>query len=81
MKRITTTPYHPQANGVIERLNATVLNLLRILGQNNVGIWDTILSIATFLIIVHFIEVSGPLYLMYLRDPCFPLEMIKEEKT
>ena len=48
MKHITTTPYHPQANGVIERSNGTVLNILRTLVQYNVSIWDTMLPIATF---------------------------------
>ena len=47
MKYITTTPYHPQGNGVKERSNGIVLNMLRTLVQDNVSIWDTILPIAT----------------------------------
>ena len=48
MKHITTIPYHPQANSVIERSNDTVLNILRTLVQDNVSIWETMLPIATF---------------------------------
>ena len=48
MNHITTTPDHPQVNGVIERSNGTVLNILRTLVQDNVSIWDTMIPIATF---------------------------------
>ena len=46
MKHITTTPYHPQANGVI-KINGIVLNILHTLVQDNVGVLDTMLTIAT----------------------------------
>ena len=83
MKHTITTPYHPQANGVIERSNGTVLNILRTLVQDNVSIWDTMLPIATFAYNTAFHRSlqDSPFFLMYLRDPCFPFEITKEEKT
>ncbi|XP_045102251.1 uncharacterized protein LOC123498844 [Portunus trituberculatus] len=36
MKYVITTPYHPQANGVIESSNATLRNILRTMVQDNV---------------------------------------------
>ena len=78
MKHITSTPYHPQANEVIKRSNGTVLNILRTLVQDNVSIWDTMLPIATFAYSTAF---HRTFFLMYLRDPSFPFEIMKEEKT
>ena len=48
MTHVTPTPYLPQTNGVIERSNGTILNILRTLLPDNVRIWDTMLPIATF---------------------------------
>ena len=83
MKHITTTPYHPQANDLIERSNGTVLNILRTLVQNNISIWDTMLPIAIFAYNTAFHRSlqDSPFFLMYLRDPCFPFEIMKEEKA
>ena len=83
MKHITTTSYYPQANGVIEKSNGTVLDILRTLMQDNVSIWDTMLPIATFAYNTAFHRSlqDSPFFLMYLRDPCFPFEIMKEGKN
>ena len=39
IEHITTTPYHPQANGRVERLNSIVLTTLRKLAQENASSW------------------------------------------
>ena len=39
IEHITTTPYHPQANGRVERLNSIVLTALRRLAQENASSW------------------------------------------
>ena len=81
IKHLTTTPYHPQANGVIERSNGTVLNILHTLVQDNVSNWYTMLLIATFAYNTAFHRnlQDSTFFLMYLRDPCFPFEIMKEE--
>ena len=51
--------------------------------QDNVSIWDTMLPIAIFAYNTAFHRSlqDSPFFLMYLRDPCFPFEIMKEEKT
>ena len=51
--------------------------------QDNISIWDTMLPIATFAYntVFHRSLQDSPFFLMYLRDPCFPFEIMKEEKT
>ena len=82
MKHVTTTPYHPQANGVIERCNGTVINILRTLIEDNVSIWDTMLPIAVFAYNSGYNRTikDSPFYLMYLRDPLAPFEVLKEQR-
>lgn len=83
IKHIKITPYHPQANGVIERSNATIINILRTLVQDNVSIWDTMLPLTAFAYncAYHRSIRDSPFYLMYLRDPPLPFEIMKEEKV
>ena len=82
-KHNTTTAYHPQANGIVERSNATLINILRTLVQDNISIWDTMIPIATFAYnsAFHNTLKESPFFLMYLRDPTIPFEIMKKEKV
>ena len=83
MTHIHTTPYHLQANGVFERCNGTVINILRTLIEDNRSIWDTMLPIAVFAYNTGYNRTikDSPFYLMYLRDPLVPFEVFKETHT
>ncbi len=44
----TTTPYHPQANGFVERLNHTLADMLSMYVNSKHTNWDEILPYITF---------------------------------
>jgi Integrase zinc binding domain/Integrase core domain len=49
IQHITTTAYHPQANGLVERMNQTIKNILSKLTENTED-WDLYLNSALFAI-------------------------------
>ena len=44
MKRLQTTPYHPQTNGLVERLHQTIMQMIRKLGENKKANWPSHLA-------------------------------------
>ncbi|KAK3098880.1 hypothetical protein FSP39_023928 [Pinctada imbricata] len=48
VKGVTTSPYHPQANGKTERFNATLKSILKKLCATESEEWDTFLPYALF---------------------------------
>ena len=74
MQHAKITAFHPSANGVIERANYTIINILRTLVEGNVSIWDQMLEVATFAYntAYHRTIKETPFYLLFLRDPGHP---------
>ena len=75
IKRCFTTPYHPQTDGMVERFNRTLAQMLSNYVDRNQKNWDVFLPYVIFAYRtnVHSSTLETPFYLMYGRDPLLPL--------
>ena len=81
IRHIITTVYHPQGNGLTERVNQTVKNTLAKAVQSQGGDWDLYLSSALFAIRTMKQETTKftPFELTYGRKAKQPVDQIIEE--
>ena len=80
VSRHITTPYHPQANGQIERVFATVRPMLASMVGEKPRNWDEILPFVVFAYNTsyHRSVRNTPFYLMYGRDPSLGVYGLEE---
>jgi hypothetical protein len=76
IKKINTTPYHPQANGRTERFNYTLATMLSMYVNDNQLDWDAYLPYVLFAYrtSIHSLLNESPYYLLYGRLPLTPLD-------
>lgn len=80
MKHLMTTPYHPMGNGLVERLNGTIKQMLKRMCQERPRDWDRYLPALLFA----YREVPqsslkfSPFELLYGRRVRGPLAILKE---
>lgn len=81
MEKIFITPYHPQANGLVERWNSTILGMLRTLVDNYSGDWEDHLDMVTFAYntAVHPTIGYSPYFMNFGKEPLIPMDAILEK--
>ena len=78
IKKSRTTPYHPQGNGLTERFNHTLLNMLGTLDDNHKEDWKQYVSALThaYNCTRHDSTGHAPFYLMFGRQPNLPVDIM-----
>ena len=70
VKKLHTTPYHPQGNGQCERFNSTLCNMLGTLSDEEKLDWKSYLGC-----MMHASTIYSPYFLMFGRHPRLPTDV------
>ena len=78
VQKTRTSPYHPQSDGLIERFNHTLLNMLSIAAAKNERDWDlhVPLLMVAYRTIMQVSTGCTPFYLMFGREARLPADVM-----
>lgn len=81
VRKIFTSAYHPQTNGLTERFNKTMAEMLSMYVNSNHNDWDDYLPFVAFAYNTSYHESIGdtPFYIVHGRDPKMPDDLYKAE--
>ena len=72
-----TSPYHPETNGTVERMNRTLLQMLRTLPEHQKGRWhEKVNKMFAYNSTRHDTTGYSPHFLMFGREPRLNLDII-----
>ena len=76
LRKVNTTAYHPQGDGLVERFNRTLIEMLSKTVKQGGKDWDDQLPYVLFAYRTSVQESTqeSPFHLLYGRDPCLPTE-------
>ena len=80
VEKLKTTPYHPQCNGLCERMNETLIGMLRTLSKDCKSKWPTAINkmIHAYNSTQQSITGYSPFFMMFGREPRIPLDLLLE---
>ncbi|KAH9118625.1 hypothetical protein LEN26_011998, partial [Aphanomyces euteiches] len=75
--KLASAPYHPQGQGLVERFNHTIVQMLKIFVNDHQTDWDTYLPRLLFAYRMAHHETLGdsPYFCLFGRDPTLPLDL------
>ncbi|KAH9087047.1 hypothetical protein Ae201684P_000461 [Aphanomyces euteiches] len=75
--KLASAPYHPQGQGLVERFNHTIVQMLKIFVNDHQTDWDTYLPRLLFAYRTAHHETLGdsPYFCLFGRDPTLPLDL------
>jgi len=84
-KQRVTSAYHPQSNGLVERQNRTIKNMLlkTLYNERNVDKWQDVIDGVLFAhrSVRHETTKYSPFFLLYNREPKLPVDVDVEDFT